>query len=296
MEDGSEVIELLHNPRDPTEFVRLVELATEPLATGLHHQGSGEEGRGDVQRAVDGEHAQHDHQRQLLQQSCDCPPHPQRWRITVTTAEGGRGHDFRVVDPAIDEKGGLMLILTWVPWSEREWIQFLGRTGRQDHAGQYAVLLNAEDEQVWSGLADRRSDETPAQAILRRADQETARALHGKGEEVEKGRLMHKLTSRYWTLHKLERTSKRQDWEWKRLCATYLGCNTDLIQQTFCTVVVPPKELVLGFAKLNPNTPVRSGLAELKCRSCGTTNLFPAPGAGQPSPTVRCGHCNATSD
>ena len=30
-----------------------------------------------------------------------------------------------------------MLLLEYVPESEREWIQFLGRTARHDHPGQY---------------------------------------------------------------------------------------------------------------------------------------------------------------
>lgn len=82
------------------------------------------------------------------------------WRLSRTMerpstdapkAEGGRGHDYRVVDPGIDDRGGLLLILTWVPWSEREWIQFLGRTGRQDHAGQFAVFLNSQDLRSCAG-------------------------------------------------------------------------------------------------------------------------------------------------
>merc|ERR1712008_633263 len=68
-----EVIELLHNPRNPKEFVELVAKATEQM------------------EAIENEEEE------------DEDKEKQAWRITVTTAEGGRGHDYRVVDPAIDE-------------------------------------------------------------------------------------------------------------------------------------------------------------------------------------------------
>merc|ERR1719253_2592329 len=67
------------------------------------------------------------------------------WRVTVTTAVGARGQDYHISDELVDEKGGFLLVLEYVPDSEREWIQFLGRTARHDHPGQYAVVLNSED-------------------------------------------------------------------------------------------------------------------------------------------------------
>lgn len=38
-----------------------------------------------------------------------------------------------------------MLIIGFVPDSEREYIQFLGRTARQDKRGQFAAVLHEED-------------------------------------------------------------------------------------------------------------------------------------------------------
>jgi len=302
------VIELLHNPAAPQEFVELVQLATEPLQFEGAGEGAGDGAQGfEMDEYGQARVAEADEEAQLVEQQrllaegqegiqlegLSLETRRQAWRITVTTAEGGRGHDYRVVDPAIDEAGGLLLILTWVPWSEREWIQFLGRTGRQDHAGQYAVLLDAGDEQVCMGTQDRQDGESNARTIIRHGEEETSKLLKGKGGEIAKGRLMHKLTSRFWTLHKLQKTSKRQDWEWKRLCENYLDFSPDAIQQVFCNSVIPPKELVLGFAKLNKDAPVRSGLAEQTCGKCGTINLFPKPSQGQEVPTVRCGNCGA---
>jgi len=167
----------------------------------------------------------------------------QAWRITVTTAEGGRGHDYRVVDPSIDEQGGLLLILTFVPWSEREWIQFLGRTGRQDHAGQYAVFLSQEDELVQKAQPIKKPEEAFVDAILRHGDMETEKFLQGTKEEIVKGRLMHTFTMRYWALHKQDKTTAKQNWEWKKLCKDYPKTSTKDIQDKFYGIFPHEKKL-----------------------------------------------------
>ena len=66
--------------------------------------------------------------------------------ITVTDPFGGRGHDFDVHDDEVNRLGGLAVIMTSIPASEREWIQWKGRTARKDNAGQYAVVLCSEGE------------------------------------------------------------------------------------------------------------------------------------------------------
>lgn len=68
-----------------------------------------------------------------------------RYCITITDSFGGRGHDFDVNDDDVNEAGGLLVIMTSIPASEREWRQWKGRTGRKDTRGQYAVVLNGED-------------------------------------------------------------------------------------------------------------------------------------------------------
>jgi len=67
------------------------------------------------------------------------------WRITVTDPSGARGTDYRMDDDEADEHGGLLLIVMQVPASERDWIQYKGRTARQAWKGQYCVILNEED-------------------------------------------------------------------------------------------------------------------------------------------------------
>ena len=66
-----------------------------------------------------------------------------RCRVTVTDRFGGRGHDFRVVDKEANLNGGMLVIATSIP-DEREWIQWRGRTARQDRPGQYYVILNTK--------------------------------------------------------------------------------------------------------------------------------------------------------
>jgi Mg-chelatase subunit ChlD len=67
------------------------------------------------------------------------------WRITVTDPRGGRGTDYRVDFRDVDDAGGLLLIPTMIPTSQRDWTQFLGRTARQDRKGQYCAVLCATD-------------------------------------------------------------------------------------------------------------------------------------------------------
>ena len=55
--------------------------------------------------------------------------------VTVTERFGGRGHDFKVGDDDANAKGGMLVIATSIP-DTREWIQWKGRTARQDKKGQ----------------------------------------------------------------------------------------------------------------------------------------------------------------
>jgi hypothetical protein len=79
-------------------------------------------------------------------------PYDVIWRVTVTEYWGGRGHDYRVKGRDVDAAGGLLVIATEIPVSEREWVQWKGRTARSDHTGQYAVVLCAADEPCKSSL------------------------------------------------------------------------------------------------------------------------------------------------
>ncbi|EGD76212.1 hypothetical protein PTSG_00915 [Salpingoeca rosetta] len=67
------------------------------------------------------------------------------WRVTVTDYFGGRGHDYKVTDEGVDDAGGMLVIITHIPDSYREWVQWKGRTARQDRNGQLALILNSAE-------------------------------------------------------------------------------------------------------------------------------------------------------
>jgi len=200
------VIRLLEKPGQPQRFTTLVDLATQPWDCGMT------KGR---QRS---------------------------WRITVTTAEGGRGHDYRVSDPSVDEKGGVLLISMWVSWSQREWIQFLGRTARQDHEGQLAVYLNAKsadvDELKTLGVDMSKgafAGNHAIEKILDAGDGKMKAKFEKVSTQIGRGSLLHDLTSRYWRRQKLG-TSPKQEYVWRKLCREYLhdAVTSEAMKHEFC--------------------------------------------------------------
>jgi hypothetical protein len=184
------------------------------------------------------------------------------------------------VDPQIDEKGGLLLILTWVPWSEREWVQFLGRTARQDHTGQYAVFLDNEDDRVQDAMQDRRSDESLITAMLRIGDEDAVDSFERTQDEVQKGRLMHRLTSRFWVLEKQGGLKKDQIWKWKRLCESYLDCDLDEIQEKFDEAFPPEKDEEEAFdIDDGPKMMPTAGRSDRAGHSAASNKARPSPGS-----------------
>lgn len=103
------------------------------------------------------------------------------WRVTVTDPRGGRGTDYRVDDSSVDAQGGLLLIPTAIPTSQRDWTQFLGRTARQDRRGQFCAVLCAAD---YASLSSKFGEPLPpgsggtsleaVDAIIRWGDREVA--------------------------------------------------------------------------------------------------------------------------
>lgn len=229
------VIKLLHNPKKPLEFVELVEKATEP-----------------VLGAEDGK---------------------QKWPITITTAEGGRGHDYRVVDPDIDDKGGLLLICTWIPTSEREWIQIVGRTGRQDRNGQYAVFLSADDEQVVAAQGIRTKEMSLVESMLKHGDMETAKMLEANTADIVRGQTMHKLTSKFWAKEKAGKTTKRNNWDWKELCREYVDNEPPKIEERFYTMFPQDKNSGEGLLKRTDGRRYEGGLKDGKPHGFGVFTM-----------------------
>ncbi|KAK3267466.1 hypothetical protein CYMTET_23979 [Cymbomonas tetramitiformis] len=125
-----------------------------------------------------------------------------KYRITCTSPIGGRGQDYRVLDDAVDVNGGLMLIVGFIPESEREYVQFLGRTGRQDKKGQFAAVLLANDyvgldlAQASSGEDSTESDLRIIRRILADGNERTKETLRAQSEVLRKGQVVNEVCER----------------------------------------------------------------------------------------------------
>ena len=87
--------------------------------------------------------------------STDARKVPGRCSALIPGGRVIRLSDRRVQDDAVEINGGLMLVIGYVPDSEREYIQFLGRTARQDKRGQFcAVLLNSDYDSALTAGAE----------------------------------------------------------------------------------------------------------------------------------------------
>lgn len=197
---GPGVIELLDRPGKEAEFQQLVEVATQPLEAMSH--------TGKAMRT---------------------------WRVTVTTAIGARGQDYHISDELVDEKGGFLLVLEYVPDSEREWIQFLGRTARHDHPGQYAVVLNMDEYNFLSPGAYESGN--VVKQILDHMNTINEKRLEETEEQLERGMFMHDLTALFWSWAKKNKGDKKvwQDKfsEWVDLCETFEGKSPEDIKKAF---------------------------------------------------------------
>ena len=123
--------------------------------------------------------------------------------ITVTEPFGGRGFDFMISDEDVDNAGGLAVIMTSIPNSEREWTQWIGRTARNDRKGQYLLVLKMPLSDVCD-YQDVRHNGTSKYnpslitAILESADEETRNRLLQLKETINIGKLLNELCDRFF--------------------------------------------------------------------------------------------------
>jgi hypothetical protein len=200
---GPGVIELLDRPGKETEFQQMVEVATQSL------------------EGVSGN---------------------KQWRVTVTTAIGARGQDYHISDELVDEKGGFLLILEYVPDSQREWIQFLGRTARHDHPGQYAVVLNSDDyNNVFSTSSPQEA--SVVTQILDSMNEVNEKKLQDAQVHLERGVLMHKYTGNFWAWLKKNQKNTEEVFEkfgeWVDLCDSFASMKADEIKDSWERMGLP---------------------------------------------------------
>jgi hypothetical protein len=129
--------------------------------------------------------------------------------ITITDPFGGRGHDFRVTEDEIDAKGGLLVIMSSIPESEREWIQWKGRTARDDCKGQYMVILNKEDEPCknFTEYSKHQNIEDSGSAVyqesliaelLVKADEKKLEQLNKYDTSINRGKMLNELCDKFY--------------------------------------------------------------------------------------------------
>ena len=125
--------------------------------------------------------------------------------ITVTDFFGGRGHDYSCNDTRANLNGGLLVIATSIP-DTREWIQWKGRTARQDKPGQYKVILSRDDDafqdrDVLQRFISLKSDDEKIDYLLSEKDISVGRALDEFSAKQAKGAWLNELTEKYYQGH-----------------------------------------------------------------------------------------------
>jgi len=142
--------------------------------------------------------------------------HESRCRVTITDKFGGRGHDFQVIDKESNANGGMLVIATSIP-DEREWIQWKGRTARQDRPGQFYVVLNDKvkpfDDPKHKKLKERLKKLAPSggsssaeeyqkvEALLEISDEGINDRLKAFELEQAQGEKLNELTEKYYKRH-----------------------------------------------------------------------------------------------
>ena len=132
------------------------------------------------------------------------------WPITVSDPFGGRGQDYTVLKEEVDKAGGIMVICTAIPESQREWVQWLGRTARSDRRGQFSVVLLKDssplkdiDPKVLAEHAAGAGTYKPSliDVLLEKRDQNIKTKLDTLAPELAHGMRMHEVCYAFWQTH-----------------------------------------------------------------------------------------------
>jgi len=161
------------------------------------------------------------------------------WPISVSAPEGGRGHDYRVTDAQIDKHGGLLVIITFVPLSIRDWMQFTGRTARQDRRGQYAVILNAASSALQEMRNKGLKGEELVDALLKNMDDKKASVLHDFADRVAKSTLLQDLSVKFWRLKGEGALAPKEVRKWIMLVDEYMDKSAKEIQSYWDREIEP---------------------------------------------------------
>jgi len=165
-----------------------------------------------------------------------------RCRVTVTDRFGGRGHDFQVVDRESNANGGMLVVATSIP-DEREWIQWRGRTARQDRPGQFYVILSKQNKPFNDPKhkrlplkLEKLSEDEKIEELLDVADEGIGDRLKAFEGEQACGEKLNEVTEKYYAQNPRQFAD---DWPSKDTN------KTDKVLRTFLTDLVdrPPAEI-----------------------------------------------------
>mmetsp|Transcript_81068 Transcript_81068/g.216527 ORF Transcript_81068/g.216527 Transcript_81068/m.216527 type:complete len:616 (-) Transcript_81068:164-2011(-) len=152
------------------------------------------------------------------------------FRISVTDATGGRGVDYRVTNPQADKHGGLLLIITAVPRVQRDWVQYLGRTGRQDNHGQWSVVLNRLDYKNDEEKHGQRLESgTAVETILNWGNVSSKEQLAGLQHDYHRGTRMNEICEYLWQRNLVQQEKDRE--VLVQLCNNYSKMSISQINQ-----------------------------------------------------------------
>ena len=121
-----------------------------------------------------------------------------------------------MVDKEANAHGGMLVIATSIP-DEREWIQWKGRTARQDRPGQFFVILD-ESQKPFNdpkqgkklkdkvrkrsggkgGAVDAAEEDAKVEMLLEVADDGIGERLKSFEGEQERGEKLNELTEKYY--------------------------------------------------------------------------------------------------
>jgi len=110
----------------------------------------------------------------------------------------------------------MAVICCTIPDSEREWIQWKGRTARNDNKGQYAVILRRDEEKLkelkdsfFDVFAEDANDKSnirylPSliEKILHEGDKVIEKKLETNRTDIEKGIRVNKLVDQFYIRYK----------------------------------------------------------------------------------------------
>lgn len=106
----------------------------------------------------------------------------------------------------------MAVLITVIPQSEREWVQWIGRTARNDRRGQYAVILNRENDLISANMASLREFKMEASSrappkyrkdvigkLLELSDKKVGERIDSHNKEVQDGIRANCLCDAFYT-------------------------------------------------------------------------------------------------